>query len=103
MPYAAQLTGFPDIPLLCKECEKDWRYFGGVMKRNVGRPGIPQGIINKEQRTVFVRQERHWPCENCRCKPKEGATVVIDGERYKVVSGQDSQFRLLADRSLIVV
>lgn len=93
MPYAAKLEGFPNIPLMCSTCREDWRYFDGVKNKNGGRPGIPQGLVKKEEKTVFLRQEIHRKCKNCRCKPDAGTTVTIEGIVYKVTSGQDSQFR----------
>lgn len=95
VPYATKLLDFPSIPLLCSnpDCKKDWRYFDGVKKNNGGEPGKPQGIVEKEARTVFIRQERHWACGNVRCKPVNGTAVTIEGAIYNVTSGSDSKFR----------
>lgn len=96
VPYTARLEGFPDIPLYCSTCEDDWRSFEGVKRRNNGQIGIPQGIVDDQNRVVFLRQERHRGCGNCRCKPPEDATVTRNGVPYEVRSGADNQFRKLA-------
>ena len=97
MAYADRLEDFPDLPLFCSnpECKEDWRSFKGVKARNGGQMGIPQGIVDHKNKVVVLREERHWRCDNCRCKPPNGATVTINGVQYRVTSMQDRQLRKL--------